>query len=335
MDHGKTSYETALVAWQAWQKGRTQAHLSAPVQDCPYLAAVLAVCETRVVARAIKLPPYPGARCPGGSLRAVDAVVSFLSLSVVDAVYNEHCLGKVSESLESFFTRVQMGTAILVRSEQLEKSSPEALVGMITRAPVADLHAQADQHCDLSDPRSPVTSKMPHMSEVRMVSTLALKILEEPLFVEALQKEASAPIAKDDLVLLLAMHTNGWAVTNLVATDTQQEMICTIVMRDITCLMVQDVVQRMRSGALSADLRDWETTGLELELPPGDTPCTPDLAIVAVTEASALMAPQVSPRVVRSLYRSYPHRLLWAGFNATTRCTGSKLLVGEPETFIS
>ena len=44
-------------------------------------------------------------------------------------------------------------------------------------------------------------------------------------------------------------------------------MICTIVMRDITCLMVQDVVQRMRSGALSADLRDWETTGLELELP--------------------------------------------------------------------
>jgi hypothetical protein len=29
------------------------------------------------------------------------------------------------------------------------------------------------------------------------------------------------------------------------ATDTQQEMICTIVMRDITCLMVQDVVQRM------------------------------------------------------------------------------------------
>ena len=117
------------------------------------------------------------------------------------------------------------------------------------------------------------------------------------------------------------------------ATETQQEMICTIVMRDITCPMVQDVVQRMRSGALSADLRDWENTGLELELPPGDTPCTPDLAIVAVTEASALMAPQVSPGVVRSLYRSYPHRLLWAGFNAPTRCTGSKLLVGEPEDF--
>ena len=46
------------------------------------------------------------------------------------------------------------------------------------------------------------------------------------------------------------------------AHESEQQMICTIVMRDITCPIVQDVVQRMRSGALSADLRDWETTGL-------------------------------------------------------------------------
>ena len=117
------------------------------------------------------------------------------------------------------------------------------------------------------------------------------------------------------------------------AEDTKQEMICTIVMRDITCLKVQDVVQRMREGLLPMDLRHWKNTGFELELPPGDKPCTPDLSIVAVTEASALMNPQVSPRVVRFLYRSYPQRLLWAGFNGPARVTGSKLLVGEPEDF--
>ena len=218
VDHGKISYEPALVAWQAWQKERIQPNVSAPVQDRPYLAAVLGLCETRAASRDSKFPPYPLARCPGGSLTAVETVVNFLSSSVVGAVYNEHCLGKVLEALEAFFTRVQMGTAILAGSEQLEKSSPEALVGMITRAPVADLHAHADQHCDFSDPRLPVTSKMPHSIEVRMVSTLALKIMEEPLFVAGLQKAASAPIAKEDIVLLLAMHTNGWAVTNLVAT---------------------------------------------------------------------------------------------------------------------
>ena len=116
-------------------------------------------------------------------------------------------------------------------------------------------------------------------------------------------------------------------------TETKQEMICTIVMRDITCAKVQEVVQRMRAGDLPADLRHWDTNEFGLELPHGNTPCKPDLTIVAVTEASALMAPGVTPAVVRHLYELYPHRLLWAGFNAPSRVTGSKLLVGEPEGF--
>ena len=33
----------------------------------------------------------------------------------------------------------------------------------------------------------------------------------------------------------------------------EQQMICTIVMRDITCPMIQNVVEQMRSGALPLD----------------------------------------------------------------------------------
>jgi hypothetical protein len=115
--------------------------------------------------------------------------------------------------------------------------------------------------------------------------------------------------------------------------QTEQQMICTIVMRDITCPMVQNVVQRMQSGALSSDLRTWNPIDWELELPPGVRPCAPCLDVVAVTEASALLAHGVTPQVFRALYRSYSHRLVWAGCNATTRGTGSKLLLGEPEDF--
>jgi hypothetical protein len=217
VDHGKTSYEAALIAWQAWQRERAQTNLVA-VQERPYLAAVLSVCDTRAASRANKFPPYPEARCPGGSLMAVDAVVNFLSSPAVDAVYNEHCLNKVSESMSSFFTRVQMSTAILVGPEQLEKCAPDVLVGRITSAPVADLHAQADQHLEFNDPQSPVVSKIPHQSEVRMVSTVVIKIMEGPLFVPALQREASAPIAKEDIVALLAMHANGWLLIILLST---------------------------------------------------------------------------------------------------------------------
>ena len=41
----------------------------------------------------------------------------------------------------------------------------------------------------------------------------------------------------------------------------------------------------------------------------------------------------VTPQVFRALYRSCSHRLVWAGFNATARGTGSKLLLGEPQDF--
>jgi hypothetical protein len=117
------------------------------------------------------------------------------------------------------------------------------------------------------------------------------------------------------------------------AQETEQQMICTIVMRDITCPMIQNVVRQMRSGALPSDLRDWNPKDWDLELPPGGRPCTPLLDVVAVTEASALLAGDVTPQLFRSLYRSYSHRLVWAGFNANTRSTGSKLLLGEPEDF--
>ena len=217
VDHGKVQYDAALLAWLAW-KERIQPNISAPVQDRPYLASTLQLCETRAALRESKFPPYPSTRCPGGSLLAAETVVNFLSSPVVDAVYNEHCLGKVLEALEGFFTRVQMSTAILAGSEQLESSSPDALVGMITSANVGDLHAHADQHCDFSDPQSPSIAKMPHVSEVRMVSTLVLKIMEEPIMLTCLQKAASAAIAKDDTVALLAMHNNAWSVTILVAT---------------------------------------------------------------------------------------------------------------------
>jgi len=116
-------------------------------------------------------------------------------------------------------------------------------------------------------------------------------------------------------------------------TENEQQMICTIVMRDITCPMVQKVVQQMHEGALPSDLRKWNPIDWELELPPGDRPCTPRLDVVAVTEASALLAPGVTPQIFRALYRSYSHRLVWAGFNATARGTGSKLLLGEPADF--
>ena len=115
--------------------------------------------------------------------------------------------------------------------------------------------------------------------------------------------------------------------------ETEQQMVCTIVMRDITCPMIQNVVQKMRSGALSLDLRDWNPTDWQLQLPPGNSPCTPNLDVVAVTEASALIATGATPQVFRAVYWSYPHRLVWAGFNAKVRVTGSKLLLGKPEDF--
>ena len=71
------------------------------------------------------------------------------------------------------------------------------------------------------------------------------------------------------------------------ADQTEQQTICSIVMRDITCPMVMNVVQQMRSGAFPSDLRDWDPTEWDLELPPSVgpfiEPCRPRLDVIAVT----------------------------------------------------
>ena len=95
-----------------------------------------------------------------------------------------------------------------------------------------------------------------------------------------------------------------------VANETEQQMICTIVMRDTTGPLIKKVMQDMDSGVLSSDLRDWNPTVWDLELPKHEGQCVPRRDVIAVTEASALVAPGVTPRVVRSLYGHYPHRLL-------------------------
>ena len=121
--------------------------------------------------------------------------------------------------------------------------------------------------------------------------------------------------------------------TPYIEDQNRQQMICTIVMRDITCPMILKVVQQMCSGELPMDMRTWDREHWTLELPPGDGPCKPRLDVVAVTEASAQLAHEVDPQVFRAVYRSYPHRFVWAGFNARTRVTGSKLLLGAPGDF--
>ena len=68
------------------------------------------------------------------------------------------------------------------------------------------------------------------------------------------------------------------------AGETEQQMICTIVMRDITCPMIQNVVEQMRSGALPSDLRNWNPTDWDLKLPPGDRPCRPRLDVVGFAQ---------------------------------------------------
>ena len=47
------------------------------------------------------------------------------------------------------------------------------------------------------------------------------------------------------------------------------------------------------------------------------------------------LAFEVTPEVSRDFYRSYPHRLVWAGWNASTRVSASNLLLREPGDFAS
>ena len=121
--------------------------------------------------------------------------------------------------------------------------------------------------------------------------------------------------------------------TPYIKTQTEQQMICTIVMRDITCPLLLQVMTDMNDGTRSKDLRTWNRDGLQIELPPGDAPCVPRLDVVAVTEASAWLADDVTPAVFRALYNLYSERLVWAGFNGDVRSTGSKLVLGEPHDF--
>ena len=114
--------------------------------------------------------------------------------------------------------------------------------------------------------------------------------------------------------------------------QTQQEMICSIVMRDITCPMIQNVVQQMRIEALPLNMHEW-SADWDVELPPGHGVCIPKLDVVAITEASSQLAAGVGPQVVRTLYRSYTQSFVWAGFNGKSRVTGSKLLLAEPDHF--
>ena len=83
--------------------------------------------------------------------------------------------------------------------------------------------------------------------------------------------------------------------TPYIKTQTEQQMICTIVMRDITCPLLLQVMTDMNDGTRSKDLRTWNRDGLQIELPPGDAPCVPRLDVVAVTEASAWLADDVTP----------------------------------------
>jgi hypothetical protein len=119
--------------------------------------------------------------------------------------------------------------------------------------------------------------------------------------------------------------------------QTNQQMICAIMMRDVTAPIIEDITRKMKSGELPPDLCQWHDLVFEQDLdvvvPPDSLSCVPLLDVVAVTEASALPAAKLSPMLLRWIYRSYSEKLVWAGFNAWTRVTGSKLLLGEAGDF--
>ena len=115
------------------------------------------------------------------------------------------------------------------------------------------------------------------------------QVLDAPLLVfhQCMQKEmapggwgreAAKEFARNGFAVLIAptVHWRDLKTTDpdafrypYIESETEQQMICTIVMRDITCPRIQDVVFQMRCGALPSDLRKWDRTLYELELPPG------------------------------------------------------------------
>ena len=62
--------------------------------------------------------------------------------------------------------------------------------------------------------------------------------------------------------------------TPLTADQNEQQMICTIVMRDITCPFLLKVVEDMGNGTLPKNMREWvPSEDLQIVLPPGTEPC--------------------------------------------------------------
>ena len=123
--------------------------------------------------------------------------------------------------------------------------------------------------------------------------------------------------------------------------QTNQQMICTIMMRDVTVPLVDRVTESLRTGCLPPDMREWGRCGMEVAearvldaLPPeGDEPFCPVLDVVAVTEASVLPSVLMTPELTRTPYLQYRHNLVWAGYNANGRVARSKLLLGAPADF--
>ena len=113
----------------------------------------------------------------------------------------------------------------------------------------------------------------------------------------------------------------------------KQDMYSSIMMSTKTCPLIKKTIDKLRQpDDESDDLRKWSDAE-DLELPPGQDECKPRSDIVAVTEASTILPDYVDPELLRNVYESYPHRLLWAGFNNEHRSTGSKLLIGGPSDF--
>jgi hypothetical protein len=116
--------------------------------------------------------------------------------------------------------------------------------------------------------------------------------------------------------------------------ETNQEMICTIMVREVTVPPIDSVTETLRTGLLPSDMRLWErSVGLDVLLPEGGEPFCPVLDVVAATEASVLPSTLMTPGLTRTLYRQYRENLVWAGFNGNSRVTGSKLLLGTPADF--
>ncbi len=114
-----------------------------------------------------------------------------------------------------------------------------------------------------------------------------------------------------------------------------QSMICTIMMRDTTLPFIGRMLEDIRQKRLSQDPADWadnwpyEDSALPL---PASSPRNRRIGwdLVAITEASAAPSPLCTPAALRSLDRQYREPIIWAGFNADTRCTGSKLVLMRP-----